>query len=439
MNMRKNLVGVLILCVCLQMIGTAQIAIAPATRTSQKVMDNFTGLRFGMFIHWGPVTLKGTEIGWSRGEQVPVEIYDNLYKKFDPVLFNAADWVRAAKDAGMKYLVITAKHHDGFCLWPSAYTDYDIASTPFNKDVVGALAEACKKQGIKFCIYYSVLDWYDPNYPYHSPKDSVWDLKSDMGKYIIYMKNQLKELITNYHPYMLWFDGNWEKAWTRSEALDMYNYIKGLDPDVIINNRLNAGGNLKILTDSTVGDYATPEQVVGAINMNDPWESCITICRQWSWKPGDKIKSLKECIDILAGTAGGNGNLLLNMSPMPDGELESRQTQRVKEIGNWLKKYGDAIYDTKGGPYVPNKIFTSTRKGGNINILLLQSPGERFTLASVPGAKVLKARFMSGKKIKFSQDANGIHLSLPKELPDKTCSVIVLKMNKQTKDIPLIK
>ncbi len=259
-----------------QIMVNAQPAISPSIKTSKKIMNGFMGLRFGMFIHWGPVTLKGTEIGWSRGNQVPVEVYDNLYKKFDPVSFNADDWVKAAKEGGMKYLVITAKHHDGFCLWPSAYTDYDIASTPFKKDVVGALAKACRKQGIKFGIYYSVLDWHNPNYPFHSPKDSVWDPKANMPQYIIYMKNQLKELITRYHPFLLWFDGNWEKAWTRPEAVDMHNYIKSLDKNVIINNRLNGGG-------SNIGDYATPEQVVGTINMKDPWESCITICRQWAW------------------------------------------------------------------------------------------------------------------------------------------------------------
>lgn len=437
--MSKRIIGIIALLLCFQIIGTAQATITSATRTSEKIMDDFMSLRFGMFIHWGPVTLKGTEIGWSRGHQVPVKVYDNLYKKFNPVHFNAIDWVKAAKGAGMKYLVITAKHHDGFCLWPSAYTDYDIASTPFRKDVVGALAKACKKQGIKFCIYYSALDWHHPEYPINNLKDSAVTPNADMAKYIVYMKNQLKELITRYHPYMFWFDGNWEKPWTRAEAVDMYNYIKKLDPDVIINNRLNAGGNHKIITDSTVGDYATPEQVVGTINMNDPWESCITICTQWAWKPNDKMKSLKECIDILAGTAGGNGNLLLNVSPMSDGKMEIRQVHRLKEIGNWLKKYGDAIYGTNGGPYVPNKIFTSTRRGNNINILLLGPSQEKFTLAPIPDYKVLKVHFMGGEKVPFTQDTKGIHLVLPEKLPNENCSVIVLKMNKNTDNIPLIK
>lgn len=437
-----------LLCCCslviIQQALQAQGIKRPRFQTDKAIMNGFMDLRFGMFIHWGPVTLRGTEIGWSRGTQVATSDYDSLYKEFDPVLFNADKWVKAAKEAGMKYLVITAKHHDGFCLWPSAYTDYDIAATPFKKDVVGALAKSCKEQGIKFCIYYSVLDWHHPDYPIDNPKfthnnnDSLWNPHADMSRYIIYMKNQLKELITRYHPYMFWFDGNWEKPWTYDEAVDMYNYIKTLDPDVIINNRLGAGDNHKEMDDRSIGDYATPEQFVGAMNMKYPWESCITICHQWAWKPNDKMKSLKECIDILAGTAGGNGNLLLNVSPMMDGRMEARQVMRLKEIGKWLDKYGTAIYNTHGGPYMPNKTFTSTRVGENINILLTANPHGKLTLSPLPDCKVLNAQFMGGGTIPFTQDHDGIHLQLPENLPDDNCTVIVLKLNKNAIDIPLI-
>ena len=183
-------------------------AVPAHIKTSKKIMDGFMDLRFGMFVHWGPVTLRGTEIGWSRDKLVARDDYDSLYKEFDPVLFNADTWVKTAKDAGMKYLTIIAKHHDGFCMWPTAYTDYSILHTPYKKDVVGELAKACRAQGIKFCIYYSVLDWHYPDYTMHSSEDKEPDPKADMGKYIVYMKHQLKELITRYHPYLLWFDGN---------------------------------------------------------------------------------------------------------------------------------------------------------------------------------------------------------------------------------------
>lgn len=437
--MFKKLVCIILIVLCIHSFGNAQSALSQdiPVHTPEKIMNGFMSLRFGMFIHWGPVTLRGTEISWSRGNQVPVKDYDNLYKEFDPVLFNADKWVKTAKDAGMKYLVITAKHHDGFCLWPSAYTTYDIASTPYKKDVVGALAKACKKYNIKFGIYYSVADWHYPDYPIHS-NDGPIDPHADMSKYIVYMKNQLKELITRYHPFLLWFDGNWQKVWTREDAVNMYNYIKKLDPDVIVNNRLGAGDNHPILNNESVGDYATPEQHVGAINMNYPWESCITLGTQWSWKPNDKLKPVKDCIDILASTAGGNGNLLLNVSPMFDGRMEIRTIDTLKMMGDWLKKYNAAIYHTNGGPYKPNKIFTATREENKINILLLQNPDGTLTLPTIAGYKVLSASFMGGQKVTFTQDDNGIHLTIPDVLPDKNCSVIVLTMNKNTKDIPLV-
>jgi alpha-L-fucosidase len=246
----------------------------------------------------------------------------------------------------MKYLVITAKHHDGFCLWPTAYTNYNIMQTPFKKDVVGALAKACKKYDIKFGIYYTVLDWYERSYPEHNDGKGIAP-DGDMNKFVQYMKSQLKELIDNYHPFLLWFDGNWEKPWTNEYAKDMYAYLKKLDPALIVNNRLGKNEH-EILNEKSVGDYATPEQKIGKLNMSFPWESCITICNQWAWKPNDAMKPLKQCIATLASTAGGNGNLLLNIGPMPDGRIEARQVKQLRAIGDWLKQNGSSIYGTFG-------------------------------------------------------------------------------------------
>lgn len=407
------------------------------TRTSKEVMDGFMDKRLGMFIHWGPVTLRGTEIGWSRNHQVAQEDYDILYKEFNPVLFNAEDWVKTAKDAGMKYLTITAKHHDGFCLWPTSYTDYNIMHSQYKKDIVGALAKACKKYDIKFCIYYTVLDWYSPDYPLHNDGNKEADPGADMDKFVKYMKNQLKELITNYHPYMLWFDGNWEKPWTREMGVDIYNYIKKLDPAVIVNNRLGKG-NHKTLTAETVGDYATPEQEIGGINMQDPWESCITLCNQWAWKPNDKMKSLKQCIQTLASTAGGNGNLLLNVGPMLDGRIEDRQTERLKELGDWLKVYGEAIYKTMGGPYKPDSIYAATRKGNKVYLLVFKKESNQLIIPAIPGVKLKKAFFMDGGQVSFKQDEKTVILGLPEKLPDDNCSVIVLEMDKNVEDVAIL-
>jgi len=404
-------------------------------------IKDFMDKRFGMFIHWGPVSLRGTEIGWSRGDQVAVSDYDNLYKEFNPVLFNADAIVKTAKDAGMKYLTITARHHDGFCLWPSAYTDFDISATPYKKDIVGALNEACKKQGIKFCIYYSVLDWHHPDYPIHSSKNQTIDPKSDMNRYVVYMKNQLKELITKYDPYMLWFDGQWEKPWTDEMGKDLYAYLKKLKPDVIINNRLGkefaAMENKEIDAAKMVGDYDTPEQVVGKLNMTTPWESCFTICNQWAWKPNDKMKPLKECLEIISKTAGGNGNLLLNVGPMPDGRIEARQIERLKEIGDWLKINGEAVYNTLGGPYQPNHDYATTRKGNKIYLHILNTSLTKLNLKAVHGKKVQKAYLLNNQAINVDQK-DGISVALPTGQANQPDYIVVLEFDGNVEDVTVI-
>jgi len=424
---------------CLLFSGTAQAQ----TKTSDAVMKEFMNQRFGMFIHWGPVTLRGTEIGWSRDREVPKDDYDSLYKEFNPVLFNADAWVKAAKDAGMKYLTITARHHDGFCLWPTKYTSYHIANTPFKKDVVGALYNACKKQGIKFCIYYSVLDWWHPDYPMHSPHNKPTpDPKSDMKQYVVYVKNQLKELIENYHPYMLWFDGQWESPWTNELGKDIYDYVHTLNPNIITNNRLgkefSGVDNLKIDHTKMIGDYDTPEQVIGKMNMETPWESCFTICNQWAWKPNDKMKSLKECLSILSKTAGGNGNLLLNVGPMPDGRIEARQVARLKEIGDWLKTNGTAVYGTLGGPYVPTNTYASSRKGNKIFVHVLKTDTSVLELKNIPDRKILKSYTMQGTTVPVEKGAGTFKINLPAQLAAQPEYIVVLEMDGNVEKVQVI-
>lgn len=410
-------------------------------KTDPAVLRQFMDMRFGMFVHWGPVSLRGTEIGWSRGEQVPTAEYDNLYKEFNPVLFNADEWVKVAKDAGMKYLTITARHHDGFCLWPSAFTEYDIASTPYKKDVVGALAAACKKQGIKFCIYYSVLDWWHPEYPNHSSTKPSIDPKSDMNKYVAYMKNQLKELVTKYDPYMLWFDGQWEEPWTDERGREIYAYLKQLKPSLITNNRLGkefaAMDNKQIDHTKMVGDYDTPEQVIGKMNLTTPWESCFTICKQWAWKPNDQLKSLETCLDILSRTAGANGNLLLNVGPMPDGRIEARQVARLREIGDWMRKYGTAVYGTMGGPWEPNDKFAATRKGNKVFIHVLKSAEGGLTLKALPGRNISKSAIIGGGAVS-TETANGeLRIKIPQQ-PATLPYVIELTLDGPAEQLPIL-
>ena len=401
-------------------------------------MDDFMSKRFGMFIHFGPVSLRGTEIGWSRNKQVAQSDYDSLYKEFNPSLFDAEQWVKTAKQAGMKYLTITSKHHDGFCLWPTAYSSYNISNSPFKKDIVGELAKACKKYGITFCIYFTLLDWHDADYPVHNPYDSTQNVTGDMIAFTTRMKNELKELITSYQPYMLWFDGYWEKPWTVAYGKEIYTYIKSINPNIVVNNRLGKDPN-SLNNDQSVGDYLTPEQEIGKLNMAEPWESCITIANQWAWKPDDAMKSLKECIQTLVKTSSGNGNLLLNTGPMLDGRMEARQIKLLKEMGSWLQLYGESIYGTKGGPYTPGNSYAATRKGNKIYLHIFEKKNSEIDLPALPSVKIMKAYLLNNNaEVKFNMAGSILHIVLPDVMPDTNCSVIVLQIDKNAEELAVI-
>jgi alpha-L-fucosidase len=366
---------------------------AAQTAENAKRMEQWRDQRFGMFVHWGPVSLKGTEIGWSRGAQVPVEEYDNLYRQFNPTLFDAGEWVRIARETGMKHLVFTTKHHDGFCMWDTKQTDYNIMRSPFGRDVVKELAAACRRQGIAFSTYHSVCDWHHPDFPLTSPGGRVRREVSNLDRYEQYLRAQVEELITGYGPLqVLWFDVPQEFDEKRGLALEQWTH--SLQPDIIINNRSGARG-----------DYDTPEQRVGKYQDDRPWETCMTLCQQWAWKPNDEMKSLKECIQALVLCAGGDGNLLFNVGPMPDGRIEPRQVQRLREMGAWLAKNGESVYGTRGGPWKPTKAVASTRKGNVIYVHVLRWDGDAVTLPDIP-LQVKAARLLGGGKAEIRQ-ANG--------------------------------
>lgn len=409
------------------------------TPTKNKTpLSEFMDMKFGMFVHWGPVALKGTEIGWSRGREVSNEDYDNLYKEFNPTKFNADQWIKTLKDAGMKYFVITTRHHDGFSLWPSEYSDYDIAATPYKKDVLMEMKKACDKYGIMFGTYYSICDWKHPDYPLGSPGGKTVKETGDMEKFIPFIKGQTKELIEKYDTRLLWFDGEWEEPWTHEMGLDFYAYLKGLDNTVLINNRVDKGrrGMEGItISDEYAGDFATPEQRVGAYDIENPWESCITICNQWAWKPDDKMKSFEECIRTLIKTVGGGGNLLFNVGPMPDGRIEPRQVERLKEMGDWLKIYGESIYGTKGGPYKPTEKIASTRKGNIIYLHLFNWSKKSVSVPAPGNAKIKNCNVMNGDKLEFAETTEKLTLEIPLDLRNQSVLTIEVKLDKYASTI----
>lgn len=410
----------------------------PDLRTNAAALSSWQDLRFGMFIHWGPISQRGTEIGWSRGREVPIEEYDQLYRTFNPTRFDADAWVEVAASAGMKYVIITSKHHDGFCLWDSKVTEYDIASTPFKRDVLSELAQACRSKGILFGTYHSICDWHHPDYTTRYGNDPRPVELSDMNRYRQYLFDQVRELVNDYGTEILWFDGEWEDSWTHADGMELYRFARGLKDDLLINNRVDKGRNGMqgmSLSNQFAGDFGTPEQRVGEFNETFPWESCITIGTQWAWKPEDTLKSPDECIRTLIRTVAGNGNLLLNVGPMPDGRIEPAQVDILKQLGAWLEQKGASIYGTRGGPYIANSTLAATRKSHTVFLHLLGDPGPRLTLPSLPSVGLKSARFLKGGAILATEEAGTITLPLTEPIDWSEIPVIELTFDGSVMDV----
>jgi alpha-L-fucosidase len=387
----------------------------PPRKAKPQSLERWREARFGMFIHWGPVSLKGTEISWSRANSnpqcpnsgpIPVAVYDNLYKQFNPTKFNAKEWVAVAKAAGMKYMVLTAKHCDGFLLWDSKVDAYNIVHTPFKRDVCAELAKAAHEAGMGIGWYYSPMDWRDPDC--RGAKNA---------EFVKRMQAEIAELLTSYGKIdLLWFDYDGRSApWDQERT---YAMVRRLQPEIIIDNRLDLGGGQDAGNPQSIGpwaDYCTPEQFIGGFDREHPWESCMTISRrgQWAWGGHDDgVKTFAECMNMLIRCAGGDGNMLLNVGPTPGGEIAAEQAGRLKEMGAWLAKYGESIYGTRGGPFKPGRFGVSTHKGRTIYLHVQRWPEEALILPALP-AKVVRGVALTGGAVTVKQTADALEVALP--------------------------
>jgi alpha-L-fucosidase len=413
-----------------------------------EVLEAWKDMRFGMFLCWGPVTLTGKEIGWSRGAPswgrrkgmrggkgpTPAKVYDELYTKWKPDKFDAESWVKIAKDAGQKYLIFLVKHHDGFCLYDTKLTDYKSTGpkSAWKVDAMKAVADACHKHDLKLIIYYSQPDWHHPDY-----------LGENHQRYIKYLHGQVRELLTNYGKIDgLWFDnlrgrGDNPPAAKLWAAEKLFTMARKLQPHLIINDRCG----LK-------ADFYTPEQHVGRSDTKRAWESCITLGTQWSWKPDDKLKPYTDGLRMLILCAVGDGNLALNTNPMPDGRIEPRQVESFAKIGKWMRKYGQSIYSTRGGPFIspdrdarrfnsardgfklPSKRWWggSTHKGKTVYLHILRWPGEVITLPPI-GRKIVSYSVLTGGKAIVKQTADGITVSVAKKDRDELDTIVKLELD----------
>jgi len=311
-------------------------------------MEWFTDAEYGMFIHFGLYSQlgglwKGDTIEryaeWIQAHaDIAPQEYAMLTHTFNPTEFDADFIVSTAKKAGMKYLVVTSKHHEGFCLWDSKYTNFDIANTPFKRDIIKELADACRKYDIHFGIYYSIIDWHHPsqerNIDYSgSQRWSNVRMKSgEKQQYITYMKNQVKELIENYDPEIIWFDGDWVYWWDMASGIELYKYIRELKPEIIINNRVAKREVFK-------KDFGTPEQFHLENMVDYEWEACYTMNNSWGFKESDKDwKDAQTVYNKLVDINEKGGNLLLNVGPDGNGNIPQASIDILMEVGEMLEK-----------------------------------------------------------------------------------------------------
>ena len=392
--------------------------------------------RFGMFIHWGAYAVPAGEYQGKRAKglgewimhsaRIPVAEYEKFVARFDPVKFDADAWAALAEQAGMKYVVITSKHHDGFCLWDSKVSTYDIVdATPYKKDVLKLLAEACKAHGLRLCFYHSIMDWHHPqarggSFPTYREQ---------------YLKPQLKELLTGYGDVgVLWFDGEWIREWTEQQGKDLYNYVRSLKPDLIVNNRVGKGrkgmeGMSK--GGGYAGDFGTPEQQIPATGLPGvDWESCMTMNDTWGYKHFDRNwKPAAALIRNLVDVASKGGNYLLNVGPTAEGLIPEPSVERLQAIGKWMKTNGEAIHGTAASPFGREAWGRYTCKPGRIYAHVFDWPaGGRIDVPPIEG-KITRATLLADpdrKGLEVTCGGKAVTIALPGAAPDPVASVVAL-------------
>ncbi len=405
-------------------------------------MEWWRDARFGMFIHWGAYAVpagmydgkevKGIGEWIMKHGQIPIGEYEQFARQFNPVKFDAEEWVQIAKNAGMKYIVITSKHHDGFALWDSEVSDYNIVDYgSYGKDVLKALSSACKKEGIALGFYHSIMDWHHPDAQSQSylMSDSLIHPKGnpDFPRYLEeYMKPQVKELIDNFDPAILWFDGEWTQEFTHEQGLELYQYVRSLKPEILINNRVDTGRRgmqgMNEEGDDYAGDFGTPEQEILEGTSVFDWESCMTMNDTWGFKVNDhNWKSAELLIHNLIDVTAKGGNYLLNVGPTAEGEIPKPSVERLKEMGDWLGINGEAIYNTE-------KLNRSYKEGENIRYIKrkgeqvfyavsFEKPGPTISFNKLmpnEGSSIYLLGFGQPLEWTFSED-DGLKIQIPQD------------------------
>lgn len=423
---------------------TAQTTYTP-TKENLAARAQFQDMKFGMFIHWGASSVLGAGEWVMNNRNIKVTDYQRLQTFFNPQQFDAAKWVATAKNAGQKYIVFITRHHDSFSNWDTKESDWKITNTPYGKDVLKMLASECKKQGIKLGLYYSILDWTRNDYPYETGrtgKGTGRTAKSDYASYLKFMKEQLTELLTNYGDiFCIWLDGHWDQTNAegnkdRSSRIDwkydeLYGLIHKLQPACLIGN--NHHLTPIIGEDFQMFEKDLPGQNKSGLSFQDPakdlpLETCETMNGSWGYNITDtKYKSVKELIHFLVNAATLNTNLLLNIGPMPNGEIQPEFTDTLAALGQWLSQYGETIYGTRGN-IIPHQSWGGvTAKANSFFVHIFSAEGKNEI--ALPGiTRKIKSAWLYGvkRKLAFKQDKNGVTIFIDKLQMEEIDTVVEL-------------
>ena len=416
----------------------AQTGYQPSPENLQARRE-FQDMKFGMFIHWGVYSVLGNGEWIFHERRLKLDEYNRLPAFFDPEKFDAKTWVALAKAAGMKYITITSRHHDGFAMFDSKVSDWNIvARTPYKKDPLKMLADECHRQGIKLFFYYSQLDWHNPDYyprgatdwPNGRPDNGDWNAYLDT-----YMDGQLTELLTKYGPIGgIWFDGMWDKPNADWHLDKTYALIHKLQPAALIipnhHQTPRPGEDVQTFERDLPGGNTAGFNTT-FVSSDIPLESSDTLNQSWGFNIGDsKYKSVAEIERRLVRAAGNNANLLLNIGPYPNGEIDPQFVTRLQAVGEWLSKYGDSIYGTRGGPVPPGDWGITTQKENKIYVHVLNWGSPLLALPPL-GSKVKAAHtLIDGKSVEFSQSTDGVVLKVQAPQSDEVDRVVVLTVNK---------
>ena len=425
---------ILSLAVFISELGSAQSSYQPSAENLQARRE-FQDMKFGMFIHWGVYSVLGDGEWVFHNRKLKVDEYNRLPMFFDPEKFDAHAWVSLAKSAGMKYITITSRHHDGFAMFDSKISDWNIVQrTPYKKDPLKMLADECHRQGIKLFFYYSQLDWH--NADYYPRGVTSWDNgRPDHGDWDAYldhyMDGQLTELLTNYGPVGgIWFDGMWDKPNADWHLDKTYALIHKLQPAALIipnHHQTPRPGE-----DVQTFERDLPGQNTAGFNTNYvssqlPLESSDTLNENWGFNIGDsKYKSAAELERRLVRAAGNNSNLLMNIGPYPNGDIDPQFISRLHEVGEWMSKYGDSIYNTRGGPIPPGDWGVTTQKENKIYVHVLNWNDPLLALAPVTRKITAAHTLVENSSVEFTQNPDGAILKLPPPKEAETDRVIVL-------------